>query len=142
MTPATSSAPRPATDAVVLDASALVEALVGTDVGVRVRDRMRGRILHAPAHLDAEVLSALGRLHRAGELPKNTVAAMLNELAIAPVRRHPLAPLVAGAWERRDQLRLVDALYIELASELDSLSLLSTDARLARTSPLVELVSQ
>lgn len=142
MTPATSSAARPATDAVVLDASALVEALIGTHVGVRVRERMRGRILHAPAHLDAEVLSALGRLHRAGELPKNTVAAMLNELAIAPVRRHPLAPLVAGAWERREQLRLVDALYIELASELGSLSLLSTDARLARTSPLVELVSQ
>ena len=142
MTPATSSAPRPATDAVVVDASALVEALIGTDVGVRVRERMRGRILHAPAHLDAEVLSALGRLHRAGELPNNTVAAMLNELAIAPVRRQPLAPLVAGAWERRDQLRLVDALYIELASELGSLSLLSTDARLARTSPLVELISQ
>ena len=141
MTPATSSAPRPPSGAVVLDASALVEALVGTAVGVTVRERMRGRILHAPAHLDAEVLSALGRLHRAGEVPKNTVAAMLNELAIAPVRRHPLAPLLVGAWERRAQLRLVDALYVELASELASLPLWSTDVRLARASPLVELVS-
>ena len=119
-----------------------VEALVGTAVGVTVRERMRGRILHAPAHLDAEVLSALRRLHRAGELLKNRVAAMLNELAIAPVHRHPLATLVVGAWERRDQPRLVDALYIELAIELGSLPVLSTDARLARTSPLVELVSQ
>ena len=67
---------------------------------------------------------------------------MLNELAIAPVHRHPLATLVVGAWERRDQPRLVDALYIELAIELGSLPVLSTDARLARTSPLVELVSQ
>ena len=107
----------------------------------RNRRRRQGARTHArphspcPRHLDAEVLSALGRLHRAGELPKNRVAAMLNELAIAPVRRHPLAPLVAGAWERRTSCG-VDALCIELASELGSLSLLSTDARLARTSPL------
>ena len=124
----------------MLDASALVEALVGTDLGMAVRGRMRGRILHAPAHLDAEVLSALGRLHRSGELADHLVAAMLDELASAPVQRHPLAPLLAGAWERRSQLRLEDALYIELAAELGSLAVLSTDARLARTSPLVELV--
>ena len=93
----------------MLDASALVEALVGTDLGTAVRARMRGRILHAPAHLDAEVLSALGRLHRSGELADHLVAAMLDELASAPVHRHPLTPLLGGAWERRSQLRLVDA---------------------------------
>jgi len=124
----------------VLDASAIVEALIGTDVGVAVRARMHGRILHAPAHLDAEVLSALGRLHRADELPANTVVEMLEELADAPIRRHPLAPLLTGAWNRRAELRLVDAIYVELAAALGRLPLISTDGRLARASALVELI--
>ncbi|MGI8412457.1 MAG: type II toxin-antitoxin system VapC family toxin [Solirubrobacteraceae bacterium] len=140
MTLAASSALDPGADAAVLDASALVEALLGTAVGERVRERMRGRVLHAPAHLDAEVLSALGRLVRAGELAETAVTAMLGELAGAPVRRHPLAPLLAGAWEQHAQQRLVDALYLELAGGL-GLPLLSTDRRLARASPLVELVT-
>jgi predicted nucleic acid-binding protein len=140
MTPATSSAAKPPGQGLVLDASALVEALVGTDLGATVRVRMRGRILHAPAHLDAEVLSALGRLHRSGELADQLVATMLHELASAPVQRHPLAPLLAGAWERRSKLRLVDAFYIQLGADLGSLAVLTTDARLAQSSPLVELV--
>jgi predicted nucleic acid-binding protein len=102
---------------------------------------MRGCLLHAPAHLDAEVLSAFGRIHRAAELPASTIATTLEELGGAPIRRHPPAPLLAGAWERRDELRLDDALYVELAVELDQPALLSTDRRLARTSPLVELIA-
>lgn len=54
----------PSAEALVIDASALLEALLGTELGWAVRARLRGGDLHAPAHLDAEVLSALGRLHR------------------------------------------------------------------------------
>ena len=134
--------PQPRTDAVVIDASAVLEALLGTDAGIAVRARMRGCELHAPAHLDAEVLSALGRLHRAGELAAAAVTATLGELAAAPIHRHPLAGLLSGAWEARDQLRLVDALYVELAGSLGSLPLLTTDERLARTSALAEFIGQ
>jgi predicted nucleic acid-binding protein len=103
---------------------------------------MRGHQLHAPAHLDAEALSALGRLHRAGELRRSIVASALNELAAAPIRRHPLAGLLSGAWERRDDQRLVDALYVELAASLGSVPLLTTDARLARSDDRAELVAE
>ncbi|SNS43492.1 hypothetical protein SAMN06893096_104102 [Geodermatophilus pulveris] len=50
----------------------------------------------APAHLDAEVLSALGRLHRAGQLtrPAERVAALASFRA----NRWPLRPLLAPAW--------------------------------------------
>jgi predicted nucleic acid-binding protein len=125
----------------VLDASAVVEALLGTDLGIKVRTRMRGHRLHAPAHLDAEVLSALGRLHRAGEIPEATVTAALGELAAAPIQRHPLAGLLTGAWARRENQRLVDALYSELTVSLDSVRLLTTDARLARADDRAELVT-
>jgi predicted nucleic acid-binding protein len=128
-------------EAVVLDASAIVEALLGTDLGVRVRGSMRGHPLHAPAHIDAEVLSALGRLHRAGELDDSTVVTALDELAGAPIRRHPLAKLLSGAWARRESQRLVDALYVELAVSLDSTRLLTTDARLARSHDRAELIT-
>jgi predicted nucleic acid-binding protein len=131
----------PAPEALVIDASAVVEALLGTDLGVKVRTRMRGHQLHAPAHLDAEVLSALGRLHRAGELSQSSVSEALDALAAAPIHRHPLGALLLGAWRRRENQRLVDALYTELAASLDSIPLLTTDARLARAEDGVELIS-
>lgn len=127
-------------ETVVLDASALVEALIGTELGTAVRRRLRGCELHAPAHIDAETLSALGRLHRASELDAATVSSALTELARAPIIREPLTELVAGAWAARDQLRLVDALYVELATTLQA-TLVTTDARLARARPRIELVT-
>jgi predicted nucleic acid-binding protein len=132
--------PDPSTKAVVLDASAAVEALIGTQLGAAVRMRMRGCELHAPAHLDAEVLSALGRLYRARQVPSATVLSALTELAAAPIVRHQLASLLVGAWAARERLRLVDALYVELSVSL-GVALLTTDARLARESPAAELVS-
>jgi predicted nucleic acid-binding protein len=64
----------------------------------------------------------------------------LTELAAAPIRRHALADLLSGAWGVRDRLRLVDALYVELAGSLGSLPLVTTDARLASQCELAELV--
>ncbi len=130
------------TEALVLDASAVVEALLDTDLGAAVRTRMRGHELHAPAHLDAEVLSALGRLNRAGEIDDTAAAVALDELAGAPVRRHSLPGLLAGAWARRESLRLADALYVELSASLGTAALLTTDARLARVEARAELVTE
>ncbi|HSZ14229.1 MAG TPA: PIN domain-containing protein [Solirubrobacteraceae bacterium] len=132
---------QPPPEALVIDASALVEALLGTRLGVEVRTRMRGHVLHAPAHLDAEVLSALGRLHRAQEIQQSVVADALEQLAAAPITRHPLAALITGAWKRRANQRLVDALYTELAALLDVTALLTTDARLARSENRALLVT-
>jgi predicted nucleic acid-binding protein len=123
----------------VVDASALVDLLLGNDVGIRVQFRLRGQELHAPAHLDAEVLSALGRLHRAGELDDGQVAERLDALATAAIERHPLPNLLAGAWTRRHTMRLVDGLYIELAEQLDA-TLLTTDGPLAAAADIAELI--
>ena len=43
-------------------------------------------------------------------------------------------------WDRRESQRLLDALYTELATSLDS-ALLTTDARLARSDDQAELIS-
>lgn len=127
-------------EAVVVDASAIVDVLAGTPLAQAVSRRLLDTVRHAPAHLDAEVLSALGRLARAGRPEEAEVHTRVALLASAPVRRHLLPPLLAGAWARRAGLRLVDALYVELAHQLDA-PLITTDHGLARATPLAEVVT-
>ena len=95
--------------------------------------------LHVPAHFDAEVVSALGCLQRAGELTVRQVTTRLQRVSAAPLQRHFLAPLLNGAWKLRHNLRLVDALYVELANRLEA-PVVTTDARLAAAAPVAELL--
>lgn len=129
----------PVPEPVVLDASSTVDLLAGTDHAPAVAARLSGVELHAPAHLDAEVLSALGRLYRGGHLAAADVETGLRALAAMPVTRHPLADLLGDTWALRDNMRLVDALYVALAARLDT-PLVTTDHRLARTCPRAEPV--
>lgn len=124
---------------VVVDASAMVDLLLGNEMGGAVRRRLAGHALHAPAHLDAEVLSALGRLHRAGDLDAEDVESMLRDLVAAPIQRHDVSDLLIGTWSRRHQLRLVDAVYVQLAVVRD-LPLVTTDRRL-HSVPAVDVVA-
>lgn len=123
---------------VVIDASALVDLLLDNTLGSAVRRRIAGQVMHAPAHVDAEVLSALGRLHRAGELDAESVESRLGGLAAAPIERHAVTDLLPGAWARRHQLRLVNALYVQLAVSR-SVPLVTTDRRL-RAAPSADVV--
>jgi predicted nucleic acid-binding protein len=113
----------------VVDASAIVDLLLDNELGDALRRRLAGHALHAPAHLDVEVLSALGRLHRAGDLKAADVESRLRGLVAAPIQRHDVSELLIGTWARRHQLRLVDAVYVQLAVSLDLL-LVTTDRRL------------
>jgi len=92
--------------------------------------------------VDAEVPSALGRLHRAGDLDAGTVETKLHELAAAPTQRHAVNDLCSahgrGTWARRHQLPLVDAVYVEPAVRR-GLPLVTTDHRL-RAAPSVDVV--
>lgn len=123
----------------MLDASATVDLLAGTEHAAAAAARLTHTELHAPAHLDAEVFSALGRLHRAGHLTAGAVEDGLAALATMPVTRHPLVELTGPAWGLRDNMRLVDALYVALAERLDA-PLVTTDHRLARVCPRAESV--
>ena len=115
----------------VLDASALVDVLLANDAGARVVDRISGYEINAPAHLDAEVISTLARLVRGGLLSETQIDERLEHLTRMPIARHDLPPLLAGAWSMHQNLRILDALYVELAGRLDTI-VLTTDRRLAR----------
>ena len=121
----------------VLDASAMVDLLIGAPPVLAIRLRLQGGQLHAPAHFDAEVLSALGRLSRADLIPATAVPALLPRVENARIQRHPVGPLLTPAWDRRGDLRLVDALYVELAERLDA-PIISTDDRLVAAAARAE----
>lgn len=114
----------------VLDASAAVELLLGTAAGRRTATLLRGESVAAPAHLDAEVLSALGRLARAGEVSEERVASSLGELGRAPIHRYPLSLVLRAAWDLRSNVSLRDALYVALARRLNA-TVITADRRLA-----------
>jgi predicted nucleic acid-binding protein len=131
----------PKPDSLVVDASVMVDLVARTSRARAVGARLRGSAWHAPAHLDAEVLSALGRLERAGRLDAVEAADGLLALSELPIERHAVSPLLLGAWTLRNELRLVDGLYVELARRL-GMRLITTDQRLARAAaPIAEALS-
>lgn len=119
---------------VVVDASAMVDLLIGSASATAVAAALDGKEVHAPAHVDLEVLSALGRLHRAGHRDAGTVESDLAYLQSAPIERHQVLGLLEDAWQRRGNLRLSDGVYVALAERLSS-HLVSTDQRLCRAQP-------
>ncbi len=124
----------------VVDASALVDLLLGEALSAAVQARIDGAVLHAPAHVDAEILSGLGRLYRSGKLTAPVVDEQLTAMSAAPILRHAVPDLLRGAWQRRDRIRLADALYVELADRL-GVRMLTTDRALARTTKIAEVVT-
>jgi tyrosyl-tRNA synthetase len=120
----------PEPESVVVDASAIVDLQARTSHASSVGARLRGSRWHAPVHLDAEVLSALGRLERAaGALDAAEAANGVLALSELPIERHALTPLLLGAWALRHELCLVDGLNVELARQL-GMRLIRTDQRL------------
>lgn len=122
----------------VVDASAIVDLLVRSDRGQRVREGIvsdPGAVLVTVAHLDAEVLSALARLHRDGRLAANEVAELVERLGQLTMRREPISTaLLRAGWALRDNIAIRDALYVAAAEALHA-RLVTTDDRLARAIP-------
>lgn len=116
----------------VIDASVMVAFYAAEDPRreiVTIRLAV-GDALFAPAHLDAEIVSALRALSRPSSALRAAVPGALRHLAAFPVRRMHLAPLLQRIWELRDNLTAYDAAYIALAERLDG-ALITCDGKLA-----------
>lgn len=124
----------------VVDASAVVDLLLGTPRAPGVAAAVAGHVLWAPAHLDAEVLSAIGRLVRGKHLSAGQADRRLRLLGEMPLERVAVAPLIPAAWRRRGSLQLLDALYVVLADER-ACPLVTCDRGLAAGTPNAVLIS-
>jgi len=117
--------------AAVVDASVLVDALVGAD-SADVHVVLGDRALLAPAHVDAEVLSALRGLTLGKHLSRRRCRDALLDLEALPLDRWPLSPVLLGrAFDLADSVTSYDALYVALA-EVADVPLVTRDAKLAR----------
>ena len=117
---------------IVVDASVIAAALIREDfVADRLRARLVGERLSAPAVMDIEVVSTWRGLSRAGRVPARRAEVALADLGGMPLERSPHGPLMPRIWELRDNLSAYDAAYVALAEALDTV-LLTGDARLAR----------
>ena len=118
---------------IVLDASAVLELLLGTERGQVVGHRIENATvgLHAPHLVDVEVAQALRRYVRDGELARAEAAVALEDLRALDLERHPHEPLLDRVWALRDNLTAYDAVYVALAEALGA-TLVTCDGRLAR----------
>ncbi|MPZ54053.1 MAG: PIN domain-containing protein [Acidimicrobiia bacterium] len=116
---------------IVIDASAMVEILLNTEVGRRADAAIGVQEMSAPELLDSEVCSAIARLERAGELTAHRVDAAVADLALAPVDRFPHVPLLSRVRHLWHNISAYDAWYVALAESLGC-GLVTIDGRLAR----------
>jgi predicted nucleic acid-binding protein len=118
---------------IVLDASALIEVLLDRPPRAEsISRRMieEGRALAAPHLADVEVAQVLRRYIRGGEVDAERARAALDDLLDLPLARYPHAPLLARAFELRENTTMYDAVYLALAEALGA-TLLTCDAALA-----------
>ena len=130
----------------VVDASVYVYATTATGPEAdALLERLRASTCHAPHLIDAEVGNALRKRERAGKITPEVALTSLKSARHLISFRYPAAgPLGDNAWGLRGAITYYDALYVALATALNT-SLLTGDARLSRAPGLtceVEVVGQ
>lgn len=104
---------------IVLDASAIVEALVGENPSHRLLAALEGDV-HAPHLLDVEVTSVLRGLELGRALAPVRAREALGDYWSFSLQRHDLEPLSERVWTLRHQFTSYDASYISLAEALNA----------------------
>ncbi|MFP5450796.1 MAG: type II toxin-antitoxin system VapC family toxin [Thermoleophilia bacterium] len=116
---------------IVVDASAVVEAVIGTPAGDVMSGRMAmGDAVGAPAHMPAEVVQVLRRLERARVLGPERALEAVSDLGALRVSLYSSNSLLDRIWTLRHAMSAYDAAYVALAEALEA-TLITRDRRLA-----------
>lgn len=119
---------------IVVDSSALVDALTAVEGTDELRAFLAVEDLHAPTLVDFEIVSALRGLTLGGHLSAMRAQDLLTDFDDLLIQRWPSADVLRRrAFQLRDNISAYDAAYVALAEALDC-PLLTRDARLARSS--------
>lgn len=103
---------------IVVDASAMVEALVGHNPDPELLDSLAGD-LFAPHLLDVDVLSVLRSLALARKLDVEVAREAVRDHFAFAIARQDAEPLAERIWQLRHQFGAYDACYLALAEALD-----------------------
>jgi len=116
---------------IVVDASVVVELLLDSARGERVRDRIsETATVHAPHLIDLEVAQALRRYERLGQIALERARGALADLSEMQIERYPHDPLLTRIWALRSNATAYDAAYLALAEALEA-TLLTSDSKMA-----------
>lgn len=117
---------------IVVDSSAVVDALTGVPGADDLRSRLRDEDLAAPYLIDYEVGSALRGLVLGGRLGEARAADVLVDFADLEIWRWPAhAALRRRAFDLRDNLSAYDAASVVLAEALEC-PLVTRDERMSK----------
>lgn len=119
---------------ILVDASAVIELLMGSAVGSEVDQVLADEVLIAPEIVDVEVASALARLERASTLETAEADKAMRRFAQLPLHRISHRQLSADAWKLRHFVRTADSFYVACARQADA-AFLTLDRRLIRAAP-------
>ena len=120
---------------VVVDASAAVEYLLQTSVGLRVATLIETADVTAPELLDAEVLAVPRREVLAGRLAEPRATEAVSDLRDWGLERLPHKALLDAAWKLRGHVSAYDALYVS-AARARGAALVTADGPLSRAPAL------
>jgi predicted nucleic acid-binding protein len=116
---------------IVVDASAAIELLLRTAVGLRIEGIVADANLFAPELLDAEVTAVLRRHVLRRELGEKRASEALDDLVSWDVDRISHRDLVHDAWNLRKNVSAYDAFYLA-AARRHRASVITSDGPLAR----------
>jgi predicted nucleic acid-binding protein len=114
---------------IVVDASAMVEALIGRQADPELLDALAGDV-DAPHLLDVEVLSVLRGLLLGGKLEPGAAKDARRDHFAFTITRHEVPPLAHRIWKLRHQYTSYDGCYLALAEALE-VPLYTCDGKLA-----------
>lgn len=117
---------------IVIDASAMLDLLLGSERGARVAARLAdpAETVHAPHVIDVEVAQVLRRYEARGVLAADEASRAIDDLLLFDLERVAHDLLLPRIWELRANLTAYDAAYVALAEALPA-TLVTCDARLA-----------
>lgn len=115
---------------IVIDASALVDALVGEPANPELLALIADSDLHAPALIDYEVISALRGHSLGGKITKRRFGEAADDLEALRIERYPLGGMSRAVLDLRARFTVYDAAYVVLAQALET-PLVTADAKLS-----------
>ncbi|MFG1708341.1 type II toxin-antitoxin system VapC family toxin [Nonomuraea sp. M3C6] len=104
---------------IVIDSSAMVEALAGREADAELVDALQASV-HAPHLLDVEVLSTLRGLALGGKLTVAAAEQARNDYLALKITRYEIKGIADRIWELRHNYPAYDASYLTLAEALEA----------------------
>ena len=115
---------------IVIESSAMVDALVDEPVNPHLLALLADEELHAPALLDFEVASALRGHALGGRLDQVRLEEAIDDFSGFRIERHQMTDLLAHILDLRENFTVYDATYVILARALEA-PLVTADTKMS-----------